>query len=72
MKWSKTYEGLQHLGEISETKVRVSVQDFTGAACLKIFYPNSSAFSPDRKWFTGKGNVDRAKAEGERVMRLTE
>jgi hypothetical protein len=69
MEWSRAYEGLQHLGEISETAVRVSVEDFTGAACLKIFFPNSPAFSPERKWFTGTACVERAKRAGERVMR---
>ena len=65
MRWSRVHHGLTHLGERSLTKVRVSVQDYTGMACLKIWYP-SSPFTPELKWFP---TVDKAKAEGEQIMR---
>ena len=65
MKWSRVHHGLTHLGERSLTKVWVSVQDYTGASCLKIWYPGSQ-FTPELKWFT---TVRKAKKAGEQVMR---
>ena len=67
MKWSKSHHGLTHLylGEFSSTKTWVSIQDYTGMACLKIYFPRCQ-FTPELKWFT---SVEKAKRAGERVMR---
>ena len=65
MEWSREYCGLIHLSD-RRSGVSVTVQDFTGSACLKIYYPNSGAFSPERKWFS---TVNAAKKAGEQVMR---
>ena len=59
MKWSREYCGLIHLTD-SPSGVSVTVQDFIGSACLKIYYPNSRAFSPERKWFSTVNAANKA------------
>ena len=65
MKWSKSHTGRTHVVGFSLTKTWVSVQDYTGMACLKIWYPGKRS-TPELKWFT---SVDKAKKAGEKVMR---